>query len=193
MKRWYNIYSPPYFGEVLLGSVPSKSPGEMLSRVIEATLYDLTGDYSQQNIKLIFKVTEVKENDCSTIFNGHEYSRDYLRSLVRRGSSRVDSILDLTTKDGHKMRVTVVIFTLVRVVNSKVLTLRSISRDIVEEKSKQLNLDQFAQETVLGKIASDIYNESKKITPLRHVGIVKSKLVDIPTDTLQEEIVEAIT
>jgi ribosomal protein S3AE len=30
---------------------------------------------------------------------------------------------------------------------------------------------------VLGKIASEIYNESKKIAPLRHVGVRKSKLV----------------
>jgi len=40
-----------------------------------------------------------------------------------------------------------------------------------------LTIDQFAQEMVLGKIASDIYNEAKKIAPLRHVGIRKSKLV----------------
>jgi len=30
---------------------------------------------------------------------------------------------------------------------------------------------------VLGKIASDIYNEAKKIAPLRHVGIRNSKVV----------------
>jgi small subunit ribosomal protein S3Ae len=38
-------------------------------------------------------------------------------------------------------------------------------------------MDQFAQEMVLGKIASDIYNEAKKIAPLRHVGIRGSKVV----------------
>jgi ribosomal protein S3AE len=49
---------------------------------------------------------------------------------------------------------------------------------IVEEKSfKALTMDQFVQEMVLGKIASDIYNEAKKIVPLRHVGVRKSKLL----------------
>jgi small subunit ribosomal protein S3Ae len=33
---------------------------------------------------------------------------------------------------------------------------------------------------VLGKIASDIYNEAKKVAPLRHVGIRKSKLLSAP-------------
>jgi small subunit ribosomal protein S3Ae len=41
-------------------------------------------------------------------------------------------------------------------------------------------MDQFAQEIVLGKIASDIYNEAKKVAPLRHVGIRNSKVVTQP-------------
>jgi small subunit ribosomal protein S3Ae len=48
---------------------------------------------------------------------------------------------------------------------------------IIKAKAAALTLDQFAQEIVLGKIASEIYNESKKIAPLRHVGVRKSKLV----------------
>ncbi|RLI11050.1 30S ribosomal protein S3ae, partial [Candidatus Bathyarchaeota archaeon] len=56
---------------------------------------------------------------------------------------------------------------------------------IVEEKASTLTLDQFAQEIVLGKIASDIYNEAKKIAPLRHVGIRKSKLLT-PLTQVQE-------
>jgi small subunit ribosomal protein S3Ae len=51
---------------------------------------------------------------------------------------------------------------------------------IVKEKAAALSLDQFVQEMVLGKIASDIYNEAKKVAPLRHVGIRKSKLVSSP-------------
>jgi len=36
----------------------------------------------------------------------------------------------------------------------------------------------------LGKIASDIYNEAKKIAPLRHVGIRKSKLLSKPPELM---------
>jgi small subunit ribosomal protein S3Ae len=48
---------------------------------------------------------------------------------------------------------------------------------IIVEKSSSLTMDQFVQEMILGKIASDIYNEAKKIVPLRHVGVRKSKLL----------------
>ena len=55
-------------------------------------------------------------------------------------------------------------------------------KKIVSEKAAILTFDQFAQEVVLGKIASDIYNEAKKVAPLRHVGIRKSKLTSHPSE-----------
>jgi len=35
-------------------------------------------------------------------------------------------------------------------------------------------------EMVLGKMGSDVYNEAKKVCPLRHVGVRKSKLLSMP-------------
>jgi small subunit ribosomal protein S3Ae len=53
-------------------------------------------------------------------------------------------------------------------------------RQIVDEKAAALNYEQLSQEIVLGKLGSDIYNLTKKIAPLRHVGVRKSKIVSIP-------------
>jgi Ribosomal protein S3AE len=50
----------------------------------------------------------------------------------------------------------------------------------IHQKAAALSLDQFVQEMVLGKIASDIYNQAKEVAPLRHVGIRKSKLLAAP-------------
>jgi small subunit ribosomal protein S3Ae len=61
-------------------------------------------------------------------------------------------------------------------------------KKIVEGKAKELTFDQYVQEMVLGKIASDIYNEAKKVTPLRHVGIRKSKLVVQPGQIVEQTI-----
>ncbi len=115
-----------------------------------------------------------------TIFKGHEYSRDYLRSLVRRRTTTVDQILDVATKDGYKLRVAVCAFTLTRTKTTQERVLRMIMRRVLQEKAAVLTFDQFVQEVVLGKIASDVYNDAKKIAPLRHVGIRKSRLVAQP-------------
>jgi small subunit ribosomal protein S3Ae len=176
-KSWYSVVAPPYFGNVELGAVPVDEPEKLIGRVIDSTLYDVTSDFAHQYLKMYFQITEVDGKTARTMFKGHEYSRDYLRSLVRRRTTKVDGIFKLTTKDGYQLRVAVSALTLTRIRTSQEKAIRTIMEKIIKEKASTLTLDQFAQEMVLGKIASDIYNEAKKIVPLRHVGIRKSKLV----------------
>ncbi|MDH5793568.1 MAG: 30S ribosomal protein S3ae, partial [Candidatus Bathyarchaeota archaeon] len=167
-KSWYTVLAPSYFGNVELGAIPADEPEKLIGRVIDSTLYDVTNDFAHQYLKLYFQITEIDGKTAKTTFKGHEYSRDYLRSLVRRRTTKVDGLFNITVKDGHKLRVAVSAFTLSRVRTSQERDIRVIMDRIIKEKASTLTLDQFAQEMVLGKIASDIYNEAKKIAPLRH-------------------------
>lgn len=175
-KSWYTVLAPPYFGNVELGTVPAAEPEKLIGRVIDSTLYEITNDFAHQYLKMRFQITEVDGKTARTMFKGHEYSRDYSRSLVRRRTTKVEGIFNVTTKDGYKLQVAVCAFTLSRIKTSQEQAIRTVMRKIVAEKAVVLTMDQFAQEMVLGKIASEIYNEAKKIAPLRHVGVRKSKL-----------------
>jgi len=181
-KDWYTVTSPSYFGGVELGSIPADEPQKVVGRVIDSTLYDITNDFAHQYLKIYFQVTNMEGKTAHTIFKGHEYSRDYLRSIVRRRTTRVDMILNITTTDGYRVRLAVAAFTLTRIRTTQERVIRSIMKRLVEERAKNLTFDQFVQEVVLGKIASDIYNEAKKVAPLRHVGIRKSKLIFKPAE-----------
>jgi small subunit ribosomal protein S3Ae len=187
-KDWYSIVAPSYFGGTDLGSVPADDESKIVGRVVDSTLYDLTNDFAHQYLKMYFQIAGVDGKTANTIFKGHEYSRDYLRSLVRRRTTRIDIIANITTKDGYQLRLAVCAFTLSRIRTTQEHTIRAIMRRTVEQKSKELNFDQYVQEIVLGKIASDIYNEAKKVAPLRHVGIRKSKLVAQPGQLAQPTI-----
>ena len=180
LKEWYDVYSPPYFGENVVASIPCEVPSAVIGRVVETTLYDITNDFAHQSIKLYFLVVNAKDHKAETILKSHEYATDYLRSLVRRGSTRLDGIFNATTKDQFSTRISIVAFTRDRINASQEHGVRKVMRQIVDEKANSLNYDQLSQEVVLGKLGSDIYNLSKKIAPLRHVGVRKSKLVSIP-------------
>jgi small subunit ribosomal protein S3Ae len=183
-KDWYSIVSPSYFGASELGSVPADEESKLIGRVVDSTLYDLTNDFAHQYLKMYFQVSGVEGKTARTVFKGHEYSRDYLRSLVRRRTTRIDVIDNITTKDGYQLRVAVSAFTLTRIRTTQEHVIRAMMKRIIEEKAKELAFDQYVQEMVLGKIASDIYNEAKKVAPLRHVGIRKSKLVVQPSQVV---------
>jgi small subunit ribosomal protein S3Ae len=189
-KEWYSVYTPSYFGEQNIADIPCEDPSKVVGRIVESTLYDITGDFAHQSTKLYFLGTSVKGNRAETTLKSHEYSTDYLRSLVRRGSSRIDYIAKVTTKDNFVTRVSIVAFTRGRVNASQEHAIRAVMRRIIEEKAGSLTYDQLSQEMVLGKIGSDIYNEAKKTAPLRHVGVRKSRLLKLSPE-LEESVLEA--
>ena len=186
-KAWYMVVAPPFFGNVELGALPAEEPEQLIGRVVEATLYDITSDFSHQYLKMFFQINAIEGKTAHTLFKGHEYSRDYLRSLVRRRTTKVDGLFNLTTKDGYKLRVAVSALTLSRIKTSQEKLIRNMMDKTVKEKAAALMLDQFVQEMVLGKIASDVYNIAKKVAPLRHVGIRKSKLIAQPVQPQLQE------
>ncbi|MFQ6135512.1 MAG: 30S ribosomal protein S3ae, partial [Nitrososphaerales archaeon] len=153
----------------------------------ETTLFDiLKQDPQHYSIKLYFQIESVEGDIAQTIFKGHEYSREYLRSLVRRGLSSIRLIKNYTTRDQALVQVQIVVFTQGRINTSRKHAIRSVVDVVVNRKAAELTYNQFAQEAVLGKIASDVYNSAKKVARLRHVGVSKTKLVRKPTMEIEE-------
>jgi len=188
-KTVYTIYSPEYFGYKEVGTTWASSPEQVIGRTIWVSLYALTGDFSKQYLLIRFKIVRVKDSIAETVFYGHEYGREFVRSLVRRGSSRIDMITNLVTKDGFHLRVQSTAFTFRRIGRHswKAKTIRKIMKSVLENAARELTLAQLAQEMVLGKTASDMYQEAKKITMLRHIGVIKSKVLKIPEWVYGEE------
>ena len=83
------VVAPPFFGNVELGSLPAEEQEQLIGRVVEATLYDITSDFSHQYLKMFFQINEIDGKTAHTLFKGHEYSRDYLRSLVEEEQQRL--------------------------------------------------------------------------------------------------------
>ena len=192
-KVWITVLAPKYFGFAELGKTMAFSPGKVIRRTLWTTLYNITNDFSHQHIKLHFQIIKVEGDKAYTIFKGHELARDYVRSLVRRGSSRVDSIFDVETKDGYRLRVFMLAVTVKRAKTSQKSAIRAIMRQVVVERASQLNFEDFVQELVLGKISSDAYNKAKKIYPLRKVEAMKSKLLQASPESEEAKVLQQPT
>ena len=181
LKQWVTVLASPSFGNAPIGRVPITDIEKPAGRVVETTLYDiLKQDPQHYSFKLYFQIDRVDGDTAYTILKGHEFSREYLRSLIRRGSSMSDFIKDYKTKDGYLVRVYTIALSQGRMNSSKKHEIRMIIDKIIGERAADLAYDQFVQETVLQKLASDVYNEAKKVTRLRHVGVRKTKLIGRP-------------
>jgi len=180
-KRWYTILAPEMFGRSNIGETPSDKPEKLIDRTIETTLGDLANDYSKQNTKLIFKICDVDGDTANSKFIGHQLSRDYIRSLVKRRTSRIDANTEVTTSDGYTLRVKSSSFTIKRARTSHIESIRELMVEKAKAKAEDLELSQYIQEIVLGKLSSDIYKDAKHIYPLRRVEVRKTEILSEPS------------
>ena len=177
-KRWINVNAPDSFNNVPIAYVPITDDENASGRVIEITLFDiLKGDPSQHQYKLYFQINKVDGENASTIFKRFEYSKEFLRSLVRRGSSKINFIIDIKTKDGYVFRMKIIALTHRPLNTSRKHALRIIARDVINKTVPEMTIDQFVQATVYSKINSDLMAAFKKVIKVRHVGLEKVKLI----------------
>jgi small subunit ribosomal protein S3Ae len=177
-KRWVNVNAPDSFNNVPIAYVPITSDENASGRVIEVTLFDiLKGDPSQHQYKIYFQIDKVDGENASTIFKRFEYSKEFLRSLVRRGSSKINFIIDIKTKDGYVFRVKIIALTHRPLNTSRKHALRIIARDVINKTVPEMTIDQFVQATCYSKINSDIMAAFKRVIKVRHVGLEKVKLI----------------
>ena len=177
-KRWITVNAPDSFNNVPIGYVPITDDENASGRVLEVTLYDiLKGDPSQHQYKIYFQIDKVDGDKASTIFKRFEYSKEFLRSLVRRGSSKINFIIDVKTKDGYIFRIKVIALTHRQLNTSRKHALRLIARDVINKQVPDMTIEQFVQATCYSKINSDIMAAFKKVIRVRHVGLEKVKLI----------------
>jgi small subunit ribosomal protein S3Ae len=180
-KQWYEVIAPAMFGGAKIGETPTLDADNLSGRVLETTLGDLIDDFSKSHIKLYFQLKGVEGNRAVTRFIGHDMARDYVRSQVRRRATKVDNIATVTTQDGYKIRISSMVTSFRRIQSSQLEAVRSGMRDVVEGRAAERTFDQFVQEVVLGKLASDIYKVVKKICPVKRVEVRKTKVLAVPT------------
>lgn len=179
-KSWYNIETPEFIGRNNIGTTLAEEPEQLIGRIVEATVGDLTNDFSKHNTKLKFRINDVNGDIAQTRFIGHEMTTDYLRSIVKRQTSRIDTNLKVTTKDGYIVRVKPICFTVKRARTSQIEGIRQVMDSTVKDRATELNFEQFVEEAIMGKLSATIYRNAKNIYPLRRVEIRKTEVEGIP-------------
>lgn len=177
-KSWFTIKTPVAFQDKEIGETPAKEEEYVIGRTVEVTMRELTGDFSKQYIKLQFEVDNIAGNIANTKFTGHKTTTDYVRSMIRRGTSRIDAPVYVTTKDERKIKLHVLAVTTRRAKSSQQKFMRETIQDLVTNVASEKTFDELVEISVNGRLASEIYHKAKKIYPLKRVEIIKSKVLE---------------
>jgi len=185
-KRWYTVHAPEQFDRAELGATPAEEPEQLIDRTIQTTLGDLR-EGGENNVKLTFQITDVGSDAAYTEFKRHELTRDYLRSLVRRGSSKVAAVMTVRTTDDYRIEIQPVAFTTKNADDSQQKAIRQTMTDIVRSAADERTKEEFIDSVVEGRLSSAIYSDAKQIYPLRRVEVQKTVLEAHPEEIAAEE------
>ncbi|MCU4750765.1 30S ribosomal protein S3ae [Halobacteria archaeon AArc-curdl1] len=186
-KRWYTVFAPEQFDREELGETPADEPEQVYNRTIETTLGELTNNASENNTKLTFQVSDVGSDAAYTEFKSHSLSRDYLRSLVRRGASKIEAYVTVLTTDDYRLQIQPVAFTTKKADASQEKAIRKQMVQMVEDAAAERTFEEVIDSIVEGRLSSAIYGECKTIYPLRRVEIQKTTLEAHPEEIAEEE------
>ncbi len=186
-KRWYTVLAPEQFDRQELGETPADEPEKVYDRTIETTLGDLNNNASENNTKLTFKITDVGSDSAYTEFVEHSLTRDYLRSLVRRGASKIEAYVTVLTTDDYRVQIQPVAFTTKKADASQEKAIRERMVEMIEEAAEERSFEELIDGVVEGRLSSAIYGEAKTIYPLRRVEIQKATLEAHPEEVAEEE------
>jgi small subunit ribosomal protein S3Ae len=190
-KDWYAVLASQEFDRAELGETPADEPETLHGRTVETTLGEITDDFSENNTKVKFQVDEVGKDSAYTRFIGHELARDYVRSLVRRGTSKIGDVITVRTTDDYRVQLQPVAFTAKKADDSQEKSIRRRMNEMVNEKGTDVTFEELVDAVVEGRLSSAVYNEAKEIYPVRRVEIQKSKVIATPEEVHEEEEVEA--
>lgn len=186
-KRWYTVYAPEGFDRAEIGETPAEEPEQLIDRRVETTLGEITEDAGENNTKLTFRITDVGSDSAYTQFVKHELTRDYLRSLVRRGASKVEAYVTDLTADDYRVQVQPVAFTTKKADSSQEQAIRRIMIDRVRETIQEHAYAELVDSVVNGRLSSAIYSDAKTVYPLRRVEMQKLTLEAPPSEVAAEQ------
>jgi len=175
-----NVYANSVFNNAFICQILAKDPQHALKRTVEVTLADLLNDYSNLNYQYTtvkFQIIKVDGLNCYSKFKGHELTRDYVRSLIRVGTSRVDIFYDVFTKENIHVRIQTLAITSKTVSHSIQSKIRKKIISRYDEILTDISFDDLVKIILFGKLASESFEAGKKIYPLKNLEIMKSKVL----------------
>lgn len=177
-KNWFKVYAPEFLGKQFIGEIISSDTANLPGRVLTASLGELIQDYSKQNIRMSFKINSVAGDAAYTQFHGHEMTKDFIRAMVKRRASRIDSTITLRPLgSARELQVTITAFTINHARLSQIHEIRAAMVKVVQDCAKEADFETFVSSMVKGEISKKMLEACKPIFPVRKIEIIKSESV----------------
>ncbi|MHA1615751.1 MAG: hypothetical protein ACTSX9_00330 [Candidatus Njordarchaeales archaeon] len=192
-KFWITVYAPELLGGTNrpLAKVLCSEPEDLINRIVLVKGIEFTKDFEDRGMNLYFRIVKVTPSGAFTTLIGHDYVREVISSKVRRRMSRVEIITHVYTKDGHRVKVSILAMTAHRCKEIHKKLIRKIFEEFLITKAKEYSYEEFIYHLAIAKTwHAEMIRLAHKIYPLREFLIYKSRAetVIVPSDEIEKAV-----
>lgn len=173
-KRWFKIIAPKAFRNSIIGETPTTEAETLIGKNASINAMSVLNDPRKQNLRLTFKIKEVKADQAHTELLGYEMLQTHIKRFSRKGAEKIEDSFTAKSKDGETVRIKPVFTTRVKIANSLKTSLRKSLQAQVAAELQEKNYDDFVLEVLSSKTQRSIKDQLKKLYP---VGIVEFKKI----------------
>ena len=175
-KQWVALIAPDYLGSIELGKTPVDEPEKVVGRRITVNALEVIPT-NKFYLKLFFKVMKLNGANAQTEFDGSECLRDYISRMVLRRVSRIDTVQDLVTKDGKKIRVKGLAVISRKARRNVQLTVKEIILQMIKGLVENSTLPEFVEKLFADEVKNRVLQEVRRIYPVRNFEIRKTQMM----------------
>jgi len=168
-KKFYQIVAPENFECRELGDTFASEPESLNGRTVNVSLGELLDDRGKNYMNILFEIFDVKGDKAHTRFKEFFIPVGYLRSKVRKRTYKIDYRKSLNFSD-RKLSVKIMVLTRHKVSKEQTVEIKAKMASVLAEHGKE-DADKFIQQTLFGKLGTDIYKRIKQICPIMRVEV----------------------
>jgi small subunit ribosomal protein S3Ae len=168
-KKVYQIVAPENFEYREIGETVAADPQMLKGRSVNISLGELLDDRGKNYMNLVFEVTEVKGEKAHTKFKRYFIPVGYLRSKVRKRTFKIDYRKGLTFGE-RKLSIKIMVLSRHKVSQVQISEIKEKMAQVLEEHLN-VDADKFIQQTLFGKLGTDIYKRIKAVCPIMRVEV----------------------
>jgi len=177
-KKWFTLIAPKAFEKKPLGETPAEKSKTLIGRTVKKTVDEFTGQRKQRHITASFRIKEIRELNALTEIIGFEINHSYLRRMIRRRVSKIETVVTGTTKDSKTLRVKAVAVSARRIEKTKEKAIRKIMTDTLLVEIARKTQEQLLQEMIFGLTSIELMKKAKEVSRLKRLEITKARVME---------------
>ena len=165
-KYWYSILPTANFRIPEIGETLTSDPLKLVGKTVAMSGMDLMRDPKKQNIKITFKITEIKDNKALTEIKSYQILPSSIKRMMHPEKNKIDDSFKTETKDNIQVRVKPVIITRAKTSRAVLSKIRKNSEEFLKAAIKRQSYQEVINSLLEAKLQTQLREHLKKVYPL---------------------------